>query len=115
MIIVIKIEKTKIYLTEIKSKVKERRNMENMRRSIIKDYKLINIVGSGATSDVWKAQKDGKDFALKIYKSTIDQMKCMENVMNELNFASKVSDAFAIAPIEAFVSRGDNNSEVAEE
>ena len=72
---------------------------------MIKDYKLINKVGSGATSDVWKAQKDGKDFALKVYKSTIDQMKCMENVMNELNFASKVSDAFAIAPIEAFVSR----------
>ena len=66
---------------------------------------MVNKVGSGATSEVWKAQKDGKDFALKVYKSTIDQMKCMENVMNELNFASKVSDAFAIAPIEAFVSR----------
>ena len=39
---------------------------------MIKDYKLINKVGSGATSDVWKAQKDGKDFALKVYKSTID-------------------------------------------
>ena len=70
----------------------------------MRGYNKVKQIGSGATADVWKAEKDGQDFALKVYKGPIDQMKQMQNVMNELNFASNVGEEFAIAPIEAFVS-----------
>ena len=35
-----------------------------------KDYRMISQIGSGSLADVWKAEKDGLYYALKIFKST---------------------------------------------
>ena len=77
----------------------------------MRGYTQIKQIGSGATANVWKAEKDGEDFALKIYKGSVDRMNQMENVMNELNFTSKVGETYAIAPIEAFVSSQTDGQE----
>ena len=36
----------------------------------IKDYRLISQIGAGSLADVWKAEKEGLYYALKIFKST---------------------------------------------
>ena len=33
----------------------------------INDYVLVKSIGFGASAEVWKATKDGQEFALKIF------------------------------------------------
>ena len=41
-------------------------NAQNQRT--IRGYRLLRKIGSGATADVFKAEKDQQDFALKVFK-----------------------------------------------
>jgi len=43
--------------------------MQKERKSLsIRGYRLIKKIGSGASADVFEAKKDGKDYALKVFK-----------------------------------------------
>ena len=78
----------------------------------MKGYQTKNTIGSGAYGTVYRAEKNKKDFALKVFNAPLEHQRVMESVMNELNYATKVQDTDAvIAPIEAFVSESDNGSE----
>ena len=35
----------------------------------IRGYRLLRKIGSGATADVFRAEKDGQDFAIKVFKN----------------------------------------------
>ena len=78
----------------------------------MRGYQTKNIIGSGAYGTVYRAEKNKKDFALKVFNAPFEYQRVMDSVMNELNYANKVQDTDAVvAPIEAFVTESDNGSE----
>ena len=50
---------------------------------------MVKKIGSGASADVFEAIKDGKDFALKVFKAPDESMN---NIMKEIKFSSQVPD-----------------------
>ena len=79
----------------------------------MRGYQTKNIIGSGAYGTVYRAEKNKKDFAMKVFNAPLKhQQRAMDSMMTELNYATKVQDTDAvIAPIEAFVTESDNGSE----
>ena len=73
-----------------------------MQGQIIKGYKLLKKLGSGATANVWMAKKDGQDFALKIYKESDKTAKVA--VRNEIVHGAQIQHESIITPREAFAS-----------
>ena len=48
-------------------------------------------IGSGASADVFKTTKDGKNFALKVFKAP-DEESMMNDLTNEIKYASQVPE-----------------------
>ena len=48
-----------------------------------KGYKMLRKIGSGGTSEVWKVRREGKDFALKIFRKLKDNSEQKLNMENE--------------------------------
>lgn len=67
----------------------------------IRGYRLLRKIGSGATAEVFKAQKDKQDFALKVFKNAPNMS--MESFNREVEFATKAPHAFVARPIESFI------------
>ena len=67
----------------------------------IRGYRLLRKIGSGATAEVFKAQKDKQDFALKVFKNAPNMS--MESFNREVEFATKAPNAFVARPIESFI------------
>ena len=64
--------------------------MKTQRKPLsIRGYKLIKKIGSGASADVFEATKDGKDFALKVFKTPEESVNSIES---ELNFSAQVPE-----------------------
>jgi len=55
----------------------------------MRGYRLVKKIGSGASADVFEATKDGKDFALKVFKAPDESMN---NIMKEIKFSSQVPE-----------------------
>ena len=68
----------------------------------IRGYRILRKIGSGATSRVYEASKDGQDCALKVAKSAGNQF------MNEFNYSTQVPEAVAVQPQEMFNENIDN-------
>ena len=66
----------------------------------IKGYRLVKILGTGATSKVYLAEKNGQKVALKVFKDSKLLRKC---VANELSSVLLVPDQFAVRPVECFL------------
>ena len=81
---------------------------EDQTQKTIRGYRLLRKIGSGATANVFKAQKDKQDFALKVFKNAPNMS--METFNKEVDFATKAPHAFAARPIEAFIESDGNES-----
>ena len=68
----------------------------------IRGYRILRKIGSGATSRVYEASKDGQDCALKVAKKAGNQF------MNEFNYSTQVPEAVAVQPQEMFNENIDN-------
>ncbi len=64
--------------------------MPKKRRIIInkRSYELIETIGNGGSGDVWKAQSNGKEYAIKIIRS--DDSGKIKRFKNETDFCKKV-------------------------
>lgn len=72
-------------------------------------HKLLRKLGSGATADVWQTKKEGKDYALKIYKN-FDSDEQKKYVQNELRLAKMIDHTSVTVPRDAFVLTDEGNS-----
>ena len=71
----------------------------------IRGYRILRKIGSGATSRVYEASKDGQDCALKVAKKAGNQV-----FMNEFNYSTQVPEAVAVQAQEMFTEMiGDSN------
>ena len=69
---------------------------------MIKGYRLVKILGTGATSKVYLAEKDGQKVALKVFKDSKHLRKC---VANELSSVLLVPAKHAVKPVECFLAQ----------
>ena len=81
-------------------------NTADQTQRTIRGYRLLRKIGSGATANVFKAEKDEQDFALKVFKYAPNMS--MESFNREVSFATKAPHAFAARPIESFVESVEN-------
>ena len=68
---------------------------------------MLKKLGSGATAEVWEAERGGKDVALKFFKKPIERLE-EEKALNEVRFAEKVNSSFVASPIDYFVAKTDD-------
>ena len=54
-----------------------------------KGFHLLKKLGSGATAEVWEAERGGKDVALKFFKKPVERLE-EEKALNEVIYAEKV-------------------------
>ena len=80
-------------------------NKENSK----KGFHLLKKLGSGATAEVWEAERGGKDVALKFFKKPVERLE-EEKALNEVIYAEKVKNSFVASPIDYFVAKTDNKN-----
>ena len=50
----------------------------------IRGYRLVKMLGTGATSAVYLAEKNGQYVALKVFKDAKLDLKCIANELNSV-------------------------------
>jgi serine/threonine protein kinase len=70
----------------------------------LNDYTLLQKAGEGATSKVYKVEKNGAHFALHISKHSLESQMNIYKRLDEVRGVPKVYDAFRISSVESSVS-----------
>ena len=83
--------------------------MQQIQTIVVNKHRLLRKIGSGATADVWQTKKDGKDYALKIYKD-FDNTEQKRFLNNELRQTAKINHSSVTVPRDAFTLTEEGNS-----
>ena len=71
----------------------------------IKDFQILNRLGEGSFSSVWKVKRisDGKEYAMKKVKMNSLSDKEKQNALNEVRILASISSPYIIGYKEAFI------------
>ena len=73
---------------------------------MIRGYKLLRKIGSGATAEVFEAEKDEQEFALKVFKEV--NQRSMQAFNREVSYAEEVPQGISARLVESFIESIDN-------
>ena len=76
----------------------------------LKDFQLLNKLGEGAYSTVYKVKRliDNEEYAMKKVKMNNLSEKEKENALNEVRILASISHPCIIGYKEAFIEKGTN-------
>lgn len=81
------------------------------KQTSLKDFKIINELGEGAFSVVYKVTRisDGESYALKKVKIRSLKKKEKENALNEIRILASIDNPYVVAYKEAFINSLDGD------
>ncbi|CAD8059426.1 unnamed protein product [Paramecium sonneborni] len=80
-------------------------NVQSTHLSTLQDFQIIQELGSGSFSNVYKVKRiaDGQEYALKKVKIANLKPKEKQNALNEVRFLYSINDKYIVAYKEAFI------------